>query len=93
VLIVANDKGIGTLNSFETDYCVSSHNTHQDKRHVSIVPVPDRGTLERLTQQVYENNHWDLKQNIRPRPVAKGMPNRRRSRPASAIRRRSSTCS
>ncbi len=64
VLIVANDKGIGTLNSFETDYGVSSHNTHQDNGTVSIVPVPDRGTLEAMTQQVYENNHWDLKQNI-----------------------------
>ncbi len=65
VLIVANDKGIGARNSFETDYGVSSYNTHQDNGTVSIVPVPDRGTLEAMTKQVYENNHWDLKQNIR----------------------------
>jgi YVTN family beta-propeller protein len=65
VLIVANDKGIGTRNSFEKDYGVSSHNTHQDNGTVSIVPVPDSGTLEAMTQQVYQNNHWDLKQNIR----------------------------
>ena len=45
-LLVANDKGIGTRNSFETDYGVSSYNTHQDNGTVSIVPVPDRGTLE-----------------------------------------------
>ena len=64
VLIVANDKGIGTRNSFEKDYGVSSHNTHQDNGTVSIVPVPDGGTLEAMTQQVYQNNHWDLKQNI-----------------------------
>src|SRR3984893_1808743 len=65
VLIVANDKGIGTRNSFETDYGVSSHNTHQDNGTVSIVPVPDGATLGAMTQQVYQNNHWDLTQNIR----------------------------
>ena len=64
-LLVANDKGIGTQNSFECDYGVCSHNTHQDNGTVSIVPVPDRGTLEAMTQQVFTNNHWDLVQNIR----------------------------
>ncbi len=44
-LIVANDKGIGTRYSFETDYGVSGYNTHQDNGTVSIVPVPDSGTL------------------------------------------------
>jgi YVTN family beta-propeller protein len=63
-LIVANDKGIGARNSFETDYGVTGFNTHQDNGTVSIVPVPDRGTLATMTQQVYQNNHWDLKQNI-----------------------------
>jgi YVTN family beta-propeller protein len=65
VLIVANDKGIGTRNSTETDHGVTGLNTHQDNGTVSIVPVPDSGTLEAMTQQVYQNNHWDLKQNIR----------------------------
>jgi len=64
VLIVANDKGIGTRYSFETDYGVSSYNTHQDNGTVSIVPVPDHGTLHAMTKQVFENNHWDLTQNI-----------------------------
>jgi YVTN family beta-propeller protein len=63
-LIVTNDKGIGARNSFETDYNVSDHNTHQDNGTVSIVPVPDPATLAAMTQQVYENNHWDLTQNI-----------------------------
>ena len=63
-LLVANDKGIGTRNSFETDYGVSSYNTHQDNGTVSIVPVPNRGTLEAMTRQVFQNNHWDLVQNI-----------------------------
>jgi YVTN family beta-propeller protein len=64
-LIVANDKGIGTRNSFETDFGVTGYNTHQDNGTVSIVPVPDGGTLEAMTRQVFENNHWDLTQNIK----------------------------
>jgi YVTN family beta-propeller protein len=64
VLMVANDKGIGARNSFECDYAVCNHNTHQDNGTVSIVPVPDSGTLEQMTTQVFQNNHWDLKQNI-----------------------------
>jgi YVTN family beta-propeller protein len=63
-LLVANDKGIGTRLSFETDYGVSRYNTHQDNGTVSIVPLPNRDTLESMTRQVYQNNHWDLRQNI-----------------------------
>ena len=40
-LIVANDKGIGTRDSFETDHGVTGYNTHQDNGTVSIVPVPN----------------------------------------------------
>jgi len=64
-LLVANDKGIGTRYSFETDYGVSDYNTHQDNGTVSIVPVPDSGTLATMTSQVFQNNHWDLVQNIK----------------------------
>jgi YVTN family beta-propeller protein len=64
-LLVANDKGIGTRYSFETDYGVTSYNTHQDNGTVSIVPVPDSGTLQAMTAQVFVNNHWDLTQNIK----------------------------
>jgi YVTN family beta-propeller protein len=64
VLLVANDKGIGTRYSFETDYGVTSYNTHQDNGTVSIIPVPDSKTLAAYSKQVFENNHWDLTQNI-----------------------------
>ncbi len=64
VLIVANDKGIGARNSFETDFGVSSYNTHQDNGTVSIVPVPNGDTLAGMTEQVFQNNHWDLTRNI-----------------------------
>jgi YVTN family beta-propeller protein len=63
-LIVANDKGIGTRYSFECDHGVCGYNTHQDNGTVSIVPLPDSGTLKKMTSQVFTNNHWDLAQNI-----------------------------
>jgi YVTN family beta-propeller protein len=63
-LIVANDKGVGTLYSTETDHGVTGLNTHQDNGTVSIVPVPSASTLAAMTKQVYQNNHWDLTQNI-----------------------------
>ena len=65
VLLVANDKGIGARNSFETDFGVSSYNTHQDNGTVSIVPVPNGRTLATMTKQVFVNNHWDLTENIK----------------------------
>src|SRR5580692_4358873 len=37
VLLVANDKGIGTRYSFECDYGVCDYNTHQDNGTVNIV--------------------------------------------------------
>src|SRR5215469_5085161 len=63
VLLVANDKGIGARNSFETDYGVSDLNTHQDNGTVSIVPLHN-ANLQAWTTQVLRNNHWDLIQNI-----------------------------
>jgi YVTN family beta-propeller protein len=64
-LIVANDKGVGTLYSFETDFGVTDYNTHQDNGTVSIVPIPNSATLAADTAQVYTNNHWDLAVNIK----------------------------
>ncbi len=63
-IIVSNDKGIGTRFSYETDYGVSGYNSHQDNGTVSIVPLPSKSTLDTMTKQVYQNNHWDLKENI-----------------------------
>jgi len=63
-LIVANDKGVGTRYSFETDHGVTGYNSHQDNGTVSIVPVPNTATLATMTAQVSQNNHWDLKGNI-----------------------------
>jgi YVTN family beta-propeller protein len=63
-LIVANDKGVGTRYTFETDYSVTGYNTHQDNGTVSIIPIPNTGALNAMTSKVYQNNHWDLTQNI-----------------------------
>jgi YVTN family beta-propeller protein len=72
-LLVANDKGIGTRNSFECDYNVCDYNTHQDNGTVNIVPVPNNATLDAMTKQVFEYNHWDLIQNIQS--ASGGSPN------------------
>ena len=77
VLLVANDKGIGTTgyavapppantaeNSYVTDHGVNDLNTHQDLGTVSIVPLSNSSALAAATQQVFTNNHWDLAGNI-----------------------------
>jgi YVTN family beta-propeller protein len=77
-LIVANDKGIGATgygvmanpptktpeNSFGTYNGATGLNTHQDLGTVSIVPVPNSTALYTMTDQVFQNNHWDLADNI-----------------------------
>ncbi len=77
-LLVANDKGLGTTgygvappptntaeNSYAKYYGVHDFNTHQDLGTVSIVPLPNRWSLDAMTHQVFQNNHWDLEENIR----------------------------
>ncbi len=70
LLLVANDKGIGTTNTnlganCATYYGVCGFNSHQDMGTVSIVPIPSSSTLQQDTQQVYSNNHWNLLLNIK----------------------------
>src|SRR5579871_5226042 len=85
-LLVANDKGIGTTgygvapsptntpeNSYGKTHGASGLNTHQDLGTVSIIPVPNANSLPAMTQQVYVNNHWDLRENIYS--AAGGSPN------------------
>jgi YVTN family beta-propeller protein len=76
-LLVANDKGLGTTgygvmpspnntaeNSYAKIYNVTALNTHQDLGTVSMVLVPKVSDLARMTQQVFQNNHWDLLENV-----------------------------
>jgi YVTN family beta-propeller protein len=53
-----------TYNSLGTEFGAKGLNTHQDLGTVSIVPVPSLPALWAMTQQVFQNNHWDLLQNI-----------------------------
>jgi len=74
VLLVANDKGIGTTNTplapplpnatCSKSYGVCGFNSHQDQGTVSIIPVPGSAALAQMTQKVYQGNHWDLQVNI-----------------------------
>jgi YVTN family beta-propeller protein len=76
-LLVANDKGVGTTgygvaappkntaeNSYASAHGATALNTHQDLGTVSIVSLPTSTALAAMTQQVFENNHWDLLENI-----------------------------
>jgi YVTN family beta-propeller protein len=76
-LLVANDKGIGTTgfgvaappansaeNSYGKEEGVVDFNTHQDLGTVSIIPVPTYEQAVEMTRQVFQNNHWDLAENI-----------------------------
>jgi YVTN family beta-propeller protein len=76
-LIVANDKGLGSTgfgvappptntaeNSYAKEFNAIDFNTHQDLGTVSIVPLPNSATLSMMTTQVFDNNHWDLADNI-----------------------------
>jgi YVTN family beta-propeller protein len=71
-----------TANSETSEFGVTALETHQDLGTVSIVPVPNSSALWSLTSQVFQNNHWDLAENIfsaaggnkRAKPLA--IPNR-----------------
>ena len=107
VLLVANDKGIGTTgfgvappptntaeNSYATDYGVTDFNTHQDLGTVSIVPVPNPADLGGDDAAGLPEQPLGSVRKISTRPqAATRMPRRSQSRRRSAIRRRSSTSS
>jgi YVTN family beta-propeller protein len=53
-----------TANSNTTEFGVVGLETHQDLGTVSIVPLPTDWALRSLTEQVFQNNHWDLRENV-----------------------------
>jgi YVTN family beta-propeller protein len=64
-LVVANDKGIGAQsNKVNSHGAGPAYNSHEDIGTVSLIPLPTFKTLNGMTAQVYQNNHWDLKANI-----------------------------
>jgi YVTN family beta-propeller protein len=64
-LVVTNDKGIGAQsNQVKSHGAGPAYNTHEDQGTVSLIPLPNFKTLNTMTAQVYQNNHWDLRSNI-----------------------------
>ena len=58
-LVVCDDKGIGAQGSIGTSHGVSGFNTHQETGTVSLIPIPSRIDLAKMTEQVITNNHWN----------------------------------
>jgi len=66
-LIVADDKGLGAHIPARSGG-LTGFNTHQDMGTVNLIPLPDATQLARFSQQVFENNHWNLTTNIQVGP-------------------------
>ncbi|MCL2451250.1 MAG: YncE family protein, partial [Polyangiaceae bacterium] len=60
-LVVAEDKGVGTQEITTTSYGVKGYATHSDGGTISLIPVPNEHDLGKYTEQVFENNHWNLR--------------------------------
>ena len=58
-IVVCDDKGIGAQGSIGKAEGVSGYNTHQESGAVSLIPVPSRSQLAKMTKQVIKNNHWN----------------------------------
>jgi len=67
-LVVADDKGLGAQGSVGTAVGVTGFNTHQDTGVVNLIPLPNADQLARYTEQVMNNNHWNLTTNIQVGP-------------------------
>jgi len=53
-----------TADSTTKEFGVTGLETHQDLGTVSIIPVPKVDALSEMTDQVFQNSHWDLEDNI-----------------------------
>jgi YVTN family beta-propeller protein len=62
-LVIADDKGIGTQAIRVKLHGVTGFNSRADSGTVSLIPIPADAALPAFTQQVIENNHWDLRDN------------------------------
>ena len=68
-LVVSNNKGIGTDSITVTnEYADTGYNSHPDTGTVNLIPVPSDTQLADDTAQVWQNNHWDLTDNVQVGP-------------------------
>ena len=64
LLVIADDKGLGSRGSATVTNGAVGYNTHADMGVVNLIPEPDATVLARSSKQVFENNHWNLTTNI-----------------------------
>jgi YVTN family beta-propeller protein len=68
-LVVSNHKGIGTDSTTVTnEYNDTAYNSHPDTGTINLIPIPTDTQLADDTAQVWQNNHWDLTQNVQVGP-------------------------
>jgi hypothetical protein len=68
-LVVANHKGVGTQGKTVTnEYGDTGFNSHPDTGTVNLIPVPSDVQLADDSVQVWQNNHWDLTDNVQVGP-------------------------
>ncbi|HEY7303911.1 MAG TPA: hypothetical protein VH601_07355 [Bryobacteraceae bacterium] len=67
-LVVADDKGLGAQGSLGTAVGITGFNTHQDTGVVNLIPLPNAKQLAKYTEQVINNNHWNLTTNVQVGP-------------------------
>ncbi|HEX3744446.1 MAG TPA: hypothetical protein VHW09_10970 [Bryobacteraceae bacterium] len=66
-LVVADDKGLGAHVPAHSGG-LAGFSTHQDTGTVNLIPLPNANQLARYSQQVFDNNHWNLTTNIEVGP-------------------------
>jgi DNA-binding beta-propeller fold protein YncE len=67
-MVVADDKGLGSQGAKGKRYGVAGFETHADQGTLNVVPLPNAAQLARFTQQVIDNNHWNVTANIQVGP-------------------------
>jgi len=67
-LVVADNKGVGTDTVQGPLYGVVGFNCTVDIGTVNLIPLPTQTQLADYTAQVWQNNHWDLTQNVQVGP-------------------------
>ncbi len=64
LLVIADDKGLGSRGLTNVKDGVIGYNTHADMGVVNLIPEPDTMELAKFSRKVFANNHWDLSTNI-----------------------------
>ena len=66
-LIVADDKGLGSHVETKSG-ALTGFSTHVEQGTVNLIPLPNANQLAKFSEQVFDNNHWNLTTNIQVGP-------------------------